>query len=111
MVFILSSLAVQVVGFDLLKRDYPSCKDFSIIYVDLVAGQHAEYLEFSLHDGYLFKGTRLCLPNTSICEEVVWELHSGGAAGHFGRDKPIAMVEDRFYWPSLKRDVTRIVLR
>ena len=70
-VFILSSLAVQVVGVDLLKRDYPSCKDFSIIYVDLVAGQHAEYLEFSLHDGYLFKGTRLCLPNTSIREKVV----------------------------------------
>ena len=34
---VLSSMAVQVVGFDLLKRDYPSCKDFSIIYVDLVA--------------------------------------------------------------------------
>ena len=29
-VFILSSMAVQVVGFDLLKSDYPSCKDFSI---------------------------------------------------------------------------------
>ena len=98
-------------GFDLLKRDYPSCKDFSIIYADLMAGQHAEYLKFSLYDSYLFKGTRLCLPNTSIREEVIRELHSSGAVGHFGRDKTIAMVEDRFYWPSLKRDVARIVLR
>jgi hypothetical protein len=37
------------------------------------------------------------------------ELHSGGAAGHFGRDKTIAMVEDRFYWPSIKRDVAKTV--
>ena len=98
-------------GFELLKRDYPSCKDFSIIYANLVVRQHAEYLEFSLHDGYLFKGTRLCLPNTSIHEQVIQELHSGGAVGHFGRDKTIAMVEDRFYWSSLKRDMARIVLR
>ena len=50
-VFILSSIAVQVVSFDLLKRDHPSRKDFNIICVDLVAGQHVEYLNFSLHDG------------------------------------------------------------
>ena len=81
-------------GFDLLKRDHPSSKDFNIICVDLVARQHVEYLDFSLHDGYLFKGTCLCLPNTSIHEEVIRELHSGGAAGHFERVKTITMVED-----------------
>ena len=36
-VFILSSIVVQVVGFDLLKRVHPSSKDFNIICVDLVA--------------------------------------------------------------------------
>ena len=108
---ILTSMAVQVVGFELLKKDYPSCKDFSIIYADLLTGQHANYPNYSLHDGYLFRGTRLCVPNTSLRDEVILELHSGGAAGHFGRDKTIAMVEDRFYWPSLKRDVARVVVR
>lgn len=96
-VYVLCSMAIQVVGFDLLKRDYPSCKDFSSIHAQLLAGQQGGYGEFSLHDGFLFKGTRACLPSTSIREEMIWELHFGGAAGHFGRDKTIAMAEDRFY--------------
>ena len=36
-------------------------------------------------------------------------MHVGGLAGYFRRDKTIALVEDRFYWPSLKNDVARIV--
>ena len=38
-VYVLSSMAVQVVGFDLLKRDYPYCKDFSTIHAQLLTGQ------------------------------------------------------------------------
>lgn len=33
----------------------------------------------------------------------------GGLAGHFGRDTSIALMEDRFFWPSLKQDVARII--
>lgn len=51
----------------------------------------------------------LCLPNSSLWDCLTWELHAGGAAGHLGRDKTIGVVEDRFYWPNLKRDVAHIV--
>ena len=74
-------------GFNLLKWDYNSCKDFSIIYAALVAGNLGAYPNFLLHDEDLFKRTCLCLPNTSLQEQVIWELHSGGAFGHFGSDK------------------------
>ena len=30
-------------------------------------------------------------------------------AGHFGRDKTTDIVENRFFWPSLKKDVARVV--
>jgi hypothetical protein len=40
---------------------------------------------------------------------MIWELHSGGVTGHFGHDKTMATVEDCFYWPSIKRDVAKIV--
>ena len=42
---------------------------------------------------------------------MIWELHSGGTTSHLGRDKTIAMTEDRFYWPSLKKDMARTISR
>lgn len=36
-------------------------------------------------------------------------MRFGHIAGHFGSDKTIALVDDRFYWLSLKRDVARIL--
>ena len=64
---------------------------------------------FLLQDGYLFRSRLLCIPRTSLREFLVWELHAGGLAGHFRRNKTIEAVEHRFYWPSLKRDVARLV--
>ncbi|CAL8109259.1 unnamed protein product [Prunus armeniaca] len=49
------------------------------------------------------------IPRTSLHEFLVWELHGGGLTGHFGKDKTIALVEDRFYWLSLKRDVAHLI--
>ncbi|RVW26657.1 RNA-directed DNA polymerase-like [Vitis vinifera] len=46
---------------------------------------------------------------TSLRDHVIWELHGGGMGGHFGRDKTIALVEDRFFWPSLKKDVWKVI--
>ena len=53
--------------------------------------------------------TKLCIPRTPLKDLLIWDNHAGDLVGHFGRDKTIALVEDKFYWPSLKRDVARIV--
>jgi len=41
--------------------------------------------------------------NTSLRDHFIWEMHVEGVAGHFGRDKTIILVEDKFYLPSFKR--------
>lgn len=94
-------MSIKVVGFEHLKDKYPNCKDFENIYSELLTNPSGDHDDFSLQDDYLFKGHRLCLPSTSIRDQVIWERHD---RGHFGRDKTIAMVEARFYWPSLKHD-------
>ena len=107
-VALLNSLSVEVVGFEQLKDEYPTCPDFGGTYVSLSSDQRMMG-EYVLKDGFLFKGDRLCIPRMSLREFLIWELHSGGIAGHFGRDKTIALVEDRLYWPSLKRDVAKVL--
>ena len=92
-----------------MKDEYSACPDFGIIYDEVSHGNCHEYIDFLAENGYLFKVTKLCIPLTSFRDLVIWEMHAGGLAGHFGRDKTIVLVEDRFYWPSLKKDVVRIV--
>lgn len=67
-------------------------------------GTRHDYQYFIIKDGHLFRGTKLCIPRTSLRDFLIWELHAGGLAGHFGRDKTIPIVEDRFYWPSLDHE-------
>lgn len=62
-----------------------------------------------MQDGYLFKDKRLCIPDSLIRENIIKELLSGGLGGHFGIDKMIALVEDSYYWPGLRKQVIKFV--
>ena len=103
--YLLQTMQVEVLDCDKLKGTYTSSSDFSLIYSDLLAGNRSHHVDFVSHDGFLFRGSKLCIPKTSFRDFLVWEMHAGGLAGYFGKDKTIVLVADCFYWPSLKRDV------
>ena len=96
-------------GFYRLKDEYSACPEVGIIYDEVSNGNRHEYVDFLVKNGYLFKVTTMCIPQTSFRDLLIWEMHASGLAIHFGRDTTIALVEDKFYWPSLKKDVARIV--
>ncbi|XP_075674943.1 uncharacterized protein LOC142644153 [Castanea sativa] len=108
-VSLLSVMSVKVTGFERLKDDYQSCQDFGELYTSLSNASHPVLDDYSLQDGYLFKANKLCIPRSSVRDFLVWEIHAGGLAGHFGQDKTIEEVECQFYWPGLKRGVAKIV--
>jgi hypothetical protein len=105
---LLQTLSVKVTCFADLPSTYKDDPDFGPLYTRLSTLPRATD-EFRLHEGYLFKGTRLCLPQSSLRQLVVQELHSDGLAGHFGCDKTISLVEDRFFWPQLRKDILTII--
>ena len=93
----LHHMSAHVIGFDKLKDEYFACPYFGIIYDEVSNGNSHEYVDFLVENHYLFKVTKLCMHRTSFRDLLIWEMHAGGLVGHFGRDKPIALVEDRFY--------------
>ncbi|GJU39677.1 RNA-directed DNA polymerase [Tanacetum coccineum] len=103
-----SSLQIQVHGFDTFRDLYQDDPDFRIIWSSCAT---TPFQDFSKHNGYLFKGTRVCIPICSLRDSIILESHAGGLAGHFGRDKTLALIRSCFYWPKMERDVSRIIAR
>ena len=106
---LLNCVSTEVVGFERLKEEYEFCPNFKKIYESVKLGPSTEFSEYVLRDGYLFKENRLCVPKTSLKDFLIWKIHAGGLAGHFGCNKTILAVEDQFYWPSLKKNVAQVV--
>jgi len=65
--------------------------------------------DYFLQDGYLFKRKQLCIPDSPMRENIIKELHSGGLGGHFGKDKIVALVEDHYFLPGLRKQVAKFV--
>lgn len=104
----LTTMRVRVIGFEVLKELYKDDPYFQHIWSACAEGSRGVYM---LQDGFLFKGTRLCVPDCSLTEAIVAEAHGGGLGGHFGRDKTLNPVHEHFYWPKMVRDVVRHVSR
>ncbi|XP_004292437.1 PREDICTED: uncharacterized protein LOC101306407 [Fragaria vesca subsp. vesca] len=42
---------------------------------------------------------------------IIEEQHGGGLGGHFRRDKTLALISEKFYWPKLQKDVVKYMQR
>jgi hypothetical protein len=85
---LLTSLSAKMRGFEYVKDVYADDADFSDVYI---ACDKAAFGKFYKHDGYLLKESKLCVPN-----------------GHFGVRKTLEILHEHFFWPRMRRDVTRI---
>ena len=108
---LLTVMSTQVTGFEKMKNQYQTDPYFCNIVGELQRSIGSEKLPFRLYDRYLFKGNKLCIPKGSLREQIIKELHGNGLGGHFGKDKTMGMVADRYYWPKMFKDVERLMKR
>jgi hypothetical protein len=102
---LLSTLDAKLLGFEYIKELYAEDHEFCEEYR---ACEKIASGKFFRLDGFLFRENKLCVPNCSVRELLVQESHGGGLMGHFGVAKTLAILQDHFYWPHMKRDVERI---
>ncbi|GFZ18574.1 hypothetical protein Acr_27g0003130 [Actinidia rufa] len=114
--FLLSLLDTKVVRFERLKEDYESFPDFCDSYLAVSSNPSISLDDYTIREGFLFRATKLCIPRTSVRDFLVWEIHAGGLAEHFGRDKIIDEVESVNFigllsnemWPKLCLNVAHV---
>ncbi|PIK33239.1 hypothetical protein BSL78_29945 [Apostichopus japonicus] len=95
-------MEAKVLGFEHIKDLYKDDPDLAESYKECSTGSHGK---FYIHEGFLFRERRLCIPQGSLRELIIREAHGGGLMGHFGVDKTLAVVKEHFYWPHIKRTV------
>ncbi|KAE8692442.1 hypothetical protein F3Y22_tig00110833pilonHSYRG00063 [Hibiscus syriacus] len=84
---------------------YAADPSFGRIFQEVTKGHRHDFV---LHNGYLFRGLQLCIPDCSLRQQIISELHN---EGHFGRDKTLALISSDFYWPKLTSDVAHYMNR
>jgi hypothetical protein len=102
---LLTSLSAKMLGFEYVKDVYANDADFFDVYI---ACDKAAFGKFYKHAGYLFKESKLCVPNCSMRELLVHEAHSRGLMRHFSVRKTLEILHEHFFWLKMRRDVTRI---
>ena len=61
---LLTQMSIEVPGFDSFVELFEIDPYFSDIVAKVKAGARTDFL---FHDGFLFKGNQLCVPNCSLC--------------------------------------------
>ncbi|MCO5599979.1 hypothetical protein L7F22_054086 [Adiantum nelumboides] len=81
--------------------DYAIDPDFKDVVSTIALGKKEE--PFTLQDGYLLPGNRLCITR-SLREKVMFESHAPSYAEHRGIQTTMKAIEEYFYWLTMKGD-------
>ena len=102
---LLVSMRIEVPGFDSFRDLLDTDPYFSVVSQDVQAGKRTEFM---LQEGFLFRGNQLCIPDCSLRLQIIKELHG---EGHVGRDRTLQLIQDSYFWPSVRKDVAKYVQR
>jgi len=78
---------------------YKSDPEFDHTYQPPLEGQQVP--DFHLQDALLYLLGHLYVPSSEHAK-MIWEAHYSRAAGHFGVEKTVVVLQKYFYWPNLR---------
>lgn len=102
-----AALHTELIRFDHFKDQYSIDPNFHEIWHK--CSIHDVVADYLIQSGFLFKGNQFCVPQGSLRLHLIQEHHGNGLSAHLGKDKTILQLEDRFYWPHMRRNITKFV--
>ncbi|GJT07733.1 putative reverse transcriptase domain-containing protein [Tanacetum coccineum] len=102
---LLVTMRVDVPGLNVIRDMVAMDPYFSVVLQGVQAGEKPY---FFLHNGFLFKGNQLCIPDSSLRLQIIKELHG---EGHVGHDRTLQLVQASYFWPTMRKEVDRYVKR
>nr|GEU48856.1 putative reverse transcriptase domain-containing protein [Tanacetum cinerariifolium] len=94
---------VDVPGLDVI-RDMVTVDPYFLVVLQGV--QSGEKTDFVLHNGFLFKGNQLCIPDSSLCLQIIKVLHG---EGHVGRDRTLQLDQASYFRLTMRKKMDRYV--
>ena len=94
--------------FNAMKGTYEEDEDFKSIWANINDSEWILHNHYSHDNGYLFYHCKLCITQP-FRHNIMEELHKPPYAGHRGISSTIQTIMHDFYWPQMKRDITRFV--
>jgi len=85
----LQALGVEVIDFECLIQDYPICQGFGETNTSLIQDPLVLVEGFTIVDGFLFRGTLLCIPNTFLRDHLIWEMHAEVSLDTLAETRPL----------------------
>lgn len=101
-------MASRVLRFNLIKELYTKDPEFLPIIDNCKHSVHGTY---SIQDGFLFKGNKLCEPNSFFKELLIQEARGGGLTSQFRINKTLKILQEYFYWPKMNGNVHAMIFR
>jgi hypothetical protein len=95
-------------GFEQVKKQYANDSYLANVVAECAKGACDG---FFMHEGHLFKIGRMCILSGSLRELLMREAYGGGLSGHFGEKKTYELLKEYFFWPSMLRDVHKVIER
>jgi hypothetical protein len=106
----MSTVELQSGILDQISETIQQDEYFGKIYQKVTDSGDQEEQEYSIRDGLLYLGDRVCIPNNpEIKHHLLREVHDAPLAGHFGIRKTYARIAEHVYWPQMKNAVQRYV--
>jgi hypothetical protein len=105
----LSQLDHKFFGLESIKVLYATDVNFKDAYEN--CREERTWNKYVLQDGLLYRANMLCVPANSVRLLFLQEAHGGGLMRHFVVKKTEDVLAAHFFWPKMRRDVERYVLR